>query len=689
MFTGFLLLLALGIAPLLSTSEAASMTKSDPGWCKCGWDTWEPFFNDPIWGWGSCDEPWFRNDRDVGEPVNECAPGYEPTACWSTLTPYYNTCRDNCQCEPDNQPPDYPLTAKQWEWVDIPFTSTTWGTEEDKFDRVATATFTHATADPIATEMFYAGADNTWILRFTGTATGDWNFTTSSTDPELNNHSGTITVTEPDPGALGFMSKYGNKWRWEGDDDNAFVPQFVMYAQPDWFYNEPDQIDIDIYTFLMEHGFNGFHTFINCAWFNYDFHVTNFGENCDYNATLPDSKTFDALELLIDKVHQAGGLVHIWAWGDEGGGNQTPTALPGGINGYVDQRLQRYIAARLGPLPGWSMGYGYDLDEWAGAPPVYGGDPDAVPEWHAYMHAHLGWFHFLGGRPGGPNSGTDHSQYVPWNLSLDYSSYEHHKPPYAVYVAALDAIPDHPVLSEDRFRVRDKYPDKDYTEVETRRGLYHSTMAGGVANIWGYLEDLEEGPHNPCYTNYPTRSVCSDYYQNKHWIKTYSQVFKDRFKKDMERANDLLGGGNDPAGNGVALINQSNSLLIIYKEDTNQITVDLSLMCSSTSAVAIDTTLSYAEIPIYPSNGIVSLPHLSDWVVVIDCLCAPPAAGDWIITESCTLIGTATAPANVIVQNNATLTIAANASLDIHFDVNYLLVKDGSGVRIKHTGRVY
>ncbi|MAG93645.1 MAG: hypothetical protein CMJ48_07840, partial [Planctomycetaceae bacterium] len=42
---------------------------------------------------------------------------------------------------------------------------------------------------------------------------------------------------------------------------------------------------------------------------------------------------------------------------------------------------------------------------------------------------------------------------------------------------------------EDRFRIRHSktYADKDYTMEMTRRGLWHSTMAGGVANIWGHL----------------------------------------------------------------------------------------------------------------------------------------------------------------------------------------------------------
>jgi hypothetical protein len=48
----------------------------------------------------------------------------------------------------------------------------------------------------------------------------------------------------------------------------------------------------------------------------------------------------------------------------------------------------------------------------------------------------------------------------------------------------------------------------------------------------------------------------------------------------------------------------------------------------------------------------------------------------------------ATAPANVIVQNNAVLTIPNGVILNIDFTTKYLLVKSGSGVLIKDGGKI-
>jgi len=68
--------------------------------------------------------------------------------------------------------------------------------------------------------------------------------------------------------------------------------------------------------------------------------------------------------------------------------------------------------------------------------------------------------------------------------------------------------------------------------------------------------------------------------------------------------------------------------------------------------------------------------------------CSPPNSGDWIITTDCTLSGTATAPANVFVQNNAVLTINPNNTLFVDFVNQNLTVQDGSGVLIRQEGTI-
>jgi hypothetical protein len=464
------------------------------------------------------------------------------------------------------------------------------------FDVPASVEFTHHPGGYTRrTQMFYMGAE-TWAFRFTGTRAGTWTFVTSSPDKDLHGHTGQVTVAaNPRTDAHGFLKKFGNKWGWQGTE-NAFAPQLVMWDyitgtnSPRVFHKNPHLVERKINRFIIEHGFSGFHIpVIGGRWFD----INAPRDRVESTMEEPDPRTFEALELLITRTHRAGGLVHIWPWGDHQR-SQTPRSLAGGIGGVIDRRLQRYIAARLGPVPGWSMGYGFDLDEW-----VTSGQ---VRDWRNSMHRHMGWFHFLGGRPAGPNRGTDHSENALWNEGLDYSSYEHHRPTYEVYLAALQARPGYPVMSEDRFRIRTgRYRDKDYDRERTRRGLYHSTMAGGVANIWGIHPDISPG----------------GVYPNETRIKTYSIFFGDkgRFVADMTVANRLSSDSDTHV-----LFSPGAQSLVLYRENTDTINVDLTGMSESLSAVGVDTKNAYSEVrlgELQPTVLAILLPTVSDWVVAV------------------------------------------------------------------------
>ena len=463
--------------------------------------------------------------------------------------------------------------AKLWEPVTWTFRNPS--CSGNPFDLVAKATFTHApSGQKVRTEFFYDDGD-IWRLRFTGAHTGLWHFVTESSDPELNGLKGKLEVL-PNPGVPGFITNYGRKWGRLGIDQ-AFVPQYVMYCDPPTFYRNPDRIDADIRKFFVEHGFNGFHISILCRWFDFDKLRSNEIDSASPN---PDPRTFEAIELLIRKVHAAGGVVHIWAWGDE---QRRMTPKKWGLNGKVDRRLQRYICARLGPLPGWSMGYGFDLQEWV--------KENDLRTWQEYMHRHLGWFHFLGGRAPDLTRIYD---------GLDYSSYQQHRPDYDIYVKAIDQHPDKPTFLEDRFRVRrNVYPKKDYDFNMTRRGLWHSTMAGGAANIWGnLLKPRPDGMSHP--------------YPNKDQILTWSRFWKNRFRKELVRDNSITDG---------VCLKVPGKLLVFYKENTDSIQIDLSELRGAIQVIAVDTCRDYKEIEIDGLKArpgqIFKAPRRSDWAVTV------------------------------------------------------------------------
>lgn len=467
-----------------------------------------------------------------------------------------------------------PKEAKLWESVEWKFENPNY--DGNPYDLVAEAVFTHKpTGSKIKTELFY-DTSNIWKLRFTGTLTGRWDFVTSSPDSDLNGLKGAIDILS-NPGVPGFITNYGSKWGRLGIDE-AFVPQYVMYCDPDKFYRNPARIDADIQEFFAGHGFNGFHIGVLGRWF--DLEKTSADEITAADPK-PDPRTFEALELLLTKVHSAGGVVHIWAWGDE---QRRMTPKKWGINGKIDRRLQRYICARLGPLPGWSMGYGFDLQEWV--------DENDLKCWHEYMHEHLGWPHYLGGRA------PDLTQIY---TGLDYSSYQQHRPDYEMYVKAIEQYPDKPTFLEDRFRVRENvYPEKDYDCDMTRRGLWHSTMAGGAANIWGNLLN-------------PSPDGASHPYPNKQQILTWSKFWKIRFKKQMVRDNSITDG---------FCLKVAGELLVFYKENTDSIKMNLGEFKGNFHTVAIDTKSPYKEIEITslkPAKDQIFQAHnRSDWAIAVE-----------------------------------------------------------------------
>jgi hypothetical protein len=452
--------------------------------------------------------------------------------------------------------------------------------EGNPFDLIASVTFTHTVSGATHTTQMFYDTNDTWHFRFTGTEVGEWTFTTSSVDPDLDSYRGTIQI-EANPGVAGFVTHYGNKWGRQGID-RAFIPQFAMIGAPHTYYDNPAEIEAFIDIFLVEHGFNGLHSPVFCRWFDISQQRCS---NIHVDDPNPDPRTFAALEELITAVHAQGGVVHIWMWGDD---SRRENPKRWGLNGEADKRLQRYIAARLGPLPGWTMGYGYDLWEWV--------TEAELDEWHAYMHQHLGWPKYLGAR-------ASKNQLNQLSERMDYSAYEQHRPDYEMYVETIAARPDRPSFSEDRFRIREEAWDKDYDEEMTRRGLWHSAMAGGVANIWGNLIGAAEA-NNTLRASAP--------YLNPHWIKTYALFFEDRFWADMTRCNELT--------NGYCLQRTTGRHYLFYDEATDLIEFDLSEMQGAQPVIAIDSLRPYKEINL----GLFSrgphqwtAPYESDWAIAV------------------------------------------------------------------------
>ncbi|MCH8040993.1 MAG: tandem-95 repeat protein [Nitrospinae bacterium] len=461
------------------------------------------------------------------------------------------------------------------------------------YDLIASGTFVHTgSGETRTTEMFYAGG-TTWKFRFTGTRTGTWTFTTASPDPDLDAQSGVVTINpNPNPLIKGFLTTQGKKFaRQVGspDDLEGFIPNVYMnlmdFGNPEecgWMDITPTLSDPATRSAYLDevqaHGANGAFAIMLNQWFkahqpSYDTH----------SSVDPDPETFAALEAAIVQAHQRGLYLHIWAWGDEAR-QWTPIGV-GGINGTPDQRLQRYIAARLGPLPGWMMSYGFDLEEWA--------SEAQVQTWAEFLQQHMGWGHLVMGRDR-TNAGVT----VESNDVRPSGSF------YQDAVARLTTA-SRPIMYERRFAY---LRDGVWTMENTRRAFWQFTLAGGAGSMWGF---------------YPPSCVAfgGQPYPNPEQLQTHAQFWQDRFLVDFEPADTLT--------DGHALKTPANTHYVFYKENTSTISMDLSSAVGVLPAIAVDTKLSYVEIDfgaLSATNQTWTAPYQSDWAVAVGG--SRPLAGD-------------------------------------------------------------
>ena len=517
----------------------------------------------------------------------------------------------------------------------------------NKFDVVATVTFTHSSGASHTTEMFWDD-NSTWKWRFSGSETGNWSFTTSSDNNSLNGHTGTVTVTpNNDSKVKGYIRASGpqelRKWTWS-KDNRAFVPNYDMYTIPSEFYNNNNEINNAIDRVIDEHGFTGFHLASISGWW---FDINRSNNDVKSGDNNPDPRTMEALEQLITKTYKAGGCVHFWLWGDDSRKENMDFSSTG-VMGTAERRLHRYLAARLGPIPGWSVGYGYDLGEWMGS--------EKLNEWEEYIQSKLGWFHYTGGRYQGPKKNPDHSPGRVWNERMEYAAWEHHRPTKQALINATTEVTGKPLFSEDRFRIRPNtgaFRDKDFSNdgADTRQYFYRLAASGGFASIWGYIEgDQDFG---------------SDEYPNKQELRKYTKFFYEdewRFHSDYVIANDLS--TNDDA---YVLKTTDNKHYLIYIEDTSSVNINLSQANGNPTGVAMNTVgNNYQEITLNNlnnSNQNISLNSNSDWIIYI----STDGSG---ATQPVTCDTPKNLTTTNITQNGATLnweTIVNNAEYELRY----------------------
>jgi len=470
----------------------------------------------------------------------------------------------------------------QWDLANSDF-------DGNPFDLKARVKFVHTeTGITHDTGMFFAG-NQTWSFRFTGTRIGEWVYSTHSDDPELDGHHGRITVlTNPDSPAHGFLGHIGRQFvRQYGNEGHSRALLYNVFqggfkTNPHAFYQIKDPetyLHENIARYLSHHGFNVLYSgVIANRWLRMEARSSD-----EHTSRIPDLRTFESLEELIRIVHRAGYHLHIWAWGDEKR-RQTPIGL-GGINQAIDRRIQRYIAARLGPLPGWSMGYGFDLNEWV--------TETELESWAQFLHQEMGWPHLLFAR----------GYRTP---SLDGVAYASHRDlpgipaltspsgpiSFEEVVTHFDSSLERPHLFSERFFIGRDLNGLVWNQERTLDLLWWCAMAGGFGSWWG-LEDDKVYPDPVSH-------------------QTYAEFWRDRFLIGMERVDGI--------SNALVLAMPERDRWIVYLEDDDIIRLDLSEAPGGLAVVAVDARKPYRELDLgilEPEAQTWSAPYRSHWALAI------------------------------------------------------------------------
>lgn len=465
------------------------------------------------------------------------------------------------------------------------------------FDVIATVTFEHqGSSKSHTTEMFYDGGD-TWKFRFTGTKTGTWTFMTSSDDPELDGLGGTVSVSSNlDENDRGFLAKQGNRLAiqvGDGEVKGFLLNQYQInddgpykHTHITTFENSTSSKVEAYVTHARERGFTSVYIMLNNN--PLEMGAYSYDETSDVN---PDLQSFQVLDDIVTTAHEEGMRVHFWRWGDESR-KWTPIGLEGGINGTVDQRVTRYFAARLGPLPGWSMGYGFDLAEWTSV--------SELQVWFDDFQAWLGWEHYLSARAGDlqRSSGLING-YAQGDQELG-DFFTDTFPSYSTIAEDLNGDKNTPHLLEER-NVLGRW---GVDATDTRRLMWRTAIAGGMAGWYGFMNYSDKGP-DPVFGGDPG-------YPNPQELKAHRTFWKNRFLLDLERSNSLT--------DGHALVSGDNTKYVFYKEGASSIDVDLSGMSGSQPAVAVNTGEPYNEInlgTLPPEQQTINLPANGDWAIAI------------------------------------------------------------------------
>lgn len=315
------------------------------------------------------------------------------------------------------------------------------------FELEVNATFTHiGTGTELTLPGYYAG-NGAWKIGFMPTLIGDWTYTTSSTDADLNRVTGAVTsVRSNHPGMLKADTRYPKKWKFT--DGPYVVPIGLQFS-----------------VMLEETSISGFAAAANFLadevkgrLFNFRLSPNDIAFD-DVGARTFDLSLWDRLEQRMEILTQRGLGVSVMLYTDDSG-------RPGfGGRSSAEALLIRYTVARLAGYPSVFFNTGIDIAEYRSSADV---------DWIGVQLAALDPYdHPRSSRYGGGSGGSIMA-------ARNFDSHGSSTAPIGPLVTFFESADGIPVSVDDNWG--EQFSRGNFSPSDIRRAFWKITVAGGLGS---------------------------------------------------------------------------------------------------------------------------------------------------------------------------------------------------------------
>lgn len=318
------------------------------------------------------------------------------------------------------------------------------------FELALDATFTHKSSGTTVKLPGYYAGNNTWKVGFMPTRTGEWTYVTSSSDPDLDNVTGSLMAVESGhPGMLKADSANPRKWKYV---DGPYVVPIALRFD---VFQEEGTIErfTQVADFLKE-GVGG-----HMLEFTFRNEVYSDWQKRQFNLAL-----WDRLEQRMDVLAERGLGIHFMLYSDD---SQRP-AWP--AQSDAEKLLIRYVVARLAGYPVVWFNTGIDIAENRG---------QAWINWYGQQVRALDPYdHPISSRYGGGSG----------DLVMSGQTFDSRGDRLAIISDMTRYFKESrvPVSMDDAWS--ENSPEaarrgKDFTEHDIRRAVWKTVMAGGLGSL--------------------------------------------------------------------------------------------------------------------------------------------------------------------------------------------------------------